>query len=271
VTRRAAVLGHPIAHSLSPVLHRAAYGAMGLDWTYEAVDIDSDGLGPFLADLGADWVGLSLTMPLKQAVLPFLARSSATVAQAGGANTVLVTPAGLEGHNTDVDGIVAALRAAPGYTAPRTVTILGAGATAASALVAVARLGAQAVLVCARRREAAMALTARGRELEVPVAAGEWGELGEALAADLVICTLPGDAAATLSPQLPSGPGLLLDVTYHPWPTTLAAEWVGAGGTVVPGHQMLLWQAVGQVELMTGRSAPVAAMKAALESALDRS
>lgn len=268
--RRAAVLGHPISHSLSPVLHRAAYRALGLDWGYEAIDVTEAQLPGFLAGLDDSWAGLSLTMPLKQSVLPHLAVTSPTVAATGSANTVLVTSAGLEGHNTDVFGIVKAVQLSPGFDAPGTVAIIGSGATAASALVAAGELSAHKVTVCARRPEAVAELVGRGRAAGVPAVGASWTEVEAVFRSDVVVCTLPGDAGAGLAGDVPSMPGLLLDVTYDPWPTTLAAAWIANGGNVVPGHQMLLWQAVRQVLLMTGRDAPVPAMAAALDAAINR-
>jgi shikimate dehydrogenase len=268
IRRRAAVLGHPISHSLSPVLHRAAYAALGLDWAYEAVDVTSGQLPEFLAGMDESWAGLSLTMPLKQTVLSLLASQSQTVAETGGANTVLVTPAGFAGHNTDVYGIVTALRRHPGFTPPRTVAIIGAGATAASALVAARQLGPRAVRVCARRPEAAADLVARAAPPGASVSAVPWERVADAFSADTVVCTLPGDAAEALTGAIPASAGLLLDVSYHPWPTTLAAAWQRAGGAVVAGHRMLLWQAARQVELMTGHPAPVSAMAEALDASL---
>lgn len=265
--RRAAVLGHPISHSLSPVLHRAAYAELGLDWSYEAIDVTSEQLADFLAKLDISWAGLSLTMPLKQSVLPFLVESSATVAAAGGANTVLITDAGLVGDNTDVFGIVAALREHRDYRPPRTFGIIGAGATAAAAMVAAAELGVDRVRVSARRIAPAEDLANRGRQLGLTVETVEWDRVQQALTSDTIVVTLPGDAAASLISAIPTGPGVLLDVTYHPWPTSLATAWEQRGGSVVPGHQMLLWQAARQVELMTGHPAPVAGMAAAMREA----
>lgn len=266
--RRAAVLGHPISHSLSPVLHRAAYAELGLDWSYEAIDVTSEQLSDFLAGLDSSWVGLSLTMPLKQTVLSFLVESSATVAAAGGANTVLVTEAGLIGDNTDVYGIVAALRERRDFRPPRTFGIIGAGATAAAAMVAAAELAVDRVVVSARRTAPAEDLADRGRALGLQVETVPWEQVEQALACDAIVVTLPGDAAANLISAIPAEPGVLLDVTYHPWPTSLAAAWEQRGGSVVPGHQMLLWQAARQVELMTGHPAPVASMAAAMRETL---
>lgn len=264
--RRAAVLGRPIAHSLSPVLHRAAYRELGLDWRYDAIEVAADGLPALLADLTEEWVGLSLTMPLKEVVLPYLASVTPLARLTSSANTVLLGPDGLRGDNTDVYGIVAAVRGSHcgGFGS---ACIVGAGATARSAVAAAVDLGAQRIWVVARRPAAATASLQVAKQLSVPAAVASWGDAVDPLRADLVISTVPGDAAGTLAGVLPQQPGVLLDVTYWPWPTSLAQAWRERGGTVVGGSQMLLWQAARQVELMTGRRAPVAAMRAALDDA----
>lgn len=268
--RRAAVLGHPIGHSLSPVLHRAAYEALGLDWSYEAVDLTEDQVLPFLAGLDDRWAGLSVTAPLKQAVQPALTDMSALARKVGAVNTIVCEGAGsgrrLMGHNTDVVGIVEALAEDPHAALAVDLGIVGAGGTAAAALAAAERLGMQHVDVTARREQAVGQLF---EQLAVPEAnVVPWADVAAVLARDIVIMTLPGDAAAPLAEWIPQEPGLLLDVTYHPWPTTLAAEWSRRGGAVVAGHRMLLWQAVAQVHLMTGQRPPAEAMAAALATAL---
>lgn len=293
--RRAAVLGHPIAHSLSPVLHRAAYRALGLDgWSYDAVDVTEEQLPAFVGDLDASWAGLSLTMPLKQTVLPLLDHVEPLAAVVGAVNTVLVQAGGsgrpvLTGANTDVHGIVAALSeglagAGPGGSAPagerpaRTAVVLGAGATAASALAALAELGCATPVVLARSlgRTGALARAAHRMGVE-PVFRPLDGALAAMAGADLVVSTLPPRAADDLAAALAGGgattaprPGaVLLDVAYDPRPTALHTAWAGAGGVAVPGERMLLHQAVEQVRLMTGRPGPLAAMDAALGAALD--
>ncbi len=263
---RAAVLGSPIGHSLSPVLHRAAYRAIGLDWTYRAIEVDAAHLSGFLAGLDDSWAGLSLTMPLKEAVLPLLDHASEQVRISRAANTVLLSDAGRAGHNTDVAGIVAAVAQA-GPPGCGSVCIVGAGATARSALAAAAQLGARRAAVVARRHGAADELVEMAGGLGLAIDAVPWADAGEVLAMDLVISTVPGDAGASLVAAIPARTGLLLDVTYWPWPTSLASAWQAAGGTVVPGSQMLLWQAARQVELMTGHPAPVEAMRLALAAA----
>ena len=289
--RRAAVLGHPIGHSLSPVLHRAAYRALGLDgWSYDAVDVTEEQLPAFVGDLDATWAGLSLTMPLKQTVLPLLDHVEPLAGVVGAVNTVLVQAGGsgrpvLTGANTDVHGIVAALSeglaaaggAAPGERPPaRSAVVLGAGATAASALAALAELGCTVPVVLARSlgRTGALARAAHRMGVE-PVFRSLDGALDATAGADLVVSTLPPRAADDLAAGLAAGaahaprPGaVLLDVAYDPRPTALHTAWLGSGGVAVPGERMLLHQAAEQVRLMTGRPGPLAAMDAALGAAL---
>jgi len=260
--KRAAVLGSPIAHSKSPALHRAAYTALGLDWTYEAIDVSQNELPDFLTSCGEDWVGLSLTMPLKAVVLPHLFRMSETAAVVRAANTVIFSSNGLIGDNTDVPGMVQALREVAPEVASDWATVIGAGATARSALAALAQLGTSLVQVVVRRagasddlRDVAGSLGVGLEEVHIE------SHVAEALAAPIVISTVPGGAADVLSPFVPSHGGVLLDVAYSPWPTAFAASW---NGPLAGGLDLLLWQAVGQVELMTGMQAPVAQMRAAL-------
>src|SRR6516164_6590596 len=166
---KAAVLGSPIAHSLSPALHTAAYAALGLDdWTYQAIECDEAGLPAFVTSRGPDWAGLSLTMPLKRTVLPLLDYVDPLAAATGGANTVVFRPDGRYGYNTDVQGIVDALTEA-GAPAPASVTIIGAGATACSALAAAGELGARGADVILRDPARAGALRDTADRLGLPV------------------------------------------------------------------------------------------------------
>jgi shikimate dehydrogenase len=137
---RCAVLGSPIAHSLSPALHRAAYAELGLDWTYDAVEVRSAELPAFLDGLGEEWRGLSLTMPLKRAVVGLVDSLDDWSRLSGVANTVVLGEGGRAGHNTDIPGAVGAL--GERVSAPlRSAVVLGGGATAASVLLALAELG----------------------------------------------------------------------------------------------------------------------------------
>ncbi|SOD61277.1 shikimate dehydrogenase [Streptomyces zhaozhouensis] len=269
-TRRAAVLGSPIAHSLSPALHLAAYRALGLtDWSYDRFEVGEDALAPFLSGLGQEWAGLSLTMPLKRAAIPLLDEVSDTAASVSAVNTVVLTDDGRAlGENTDIPGLVAAL-AERGVTEVERATVLGAGATAASALAALARLGAREVTACVRSEARAEEMRAWGERLGVRVVAAPWAEAERALRAPLVVATTPAGATDALAGAVPADPGVLFDVLYEPWPTALAGAWSAAGGRVVGGLDLLVHQAVCQVELMTGLApAPVAAMRAAGEAAL---
>jgi shikimate dehydrogenase len=266
---RAAVLGSPIGHSLSPALHRAAYAALGLtDWTYEAVEVGSGQLEAFLDGLDDTWAGLSLTMPLKQEVLPLLSSRAPLVEATGAANTVLLREGFREGHNTDVAGIVAALREVGVSSVPR-AAVIGAGATAASALAALHGLGCHQVRVLARSAQRVEALQPVAEAVGVELRVGTLDPLElEDRWPTVVISTVPAGALDDFAAQADPGGDVpvLLDVVYAPWPTPLAAAYAAAGGVVVGGAAMLLHQAAAQVELMTGRAAPLEAMRAALGS-----
>ncbi|GAA4793334.1 shikimate dehydrogenase [Streptomyces ziwulingensis] len=269
-TRRAAVLGSPIAHSLSPVLHRTAYAEMGLaDWTYDRFDVDEEALPGFFGQLGPEWAGLSLTMPLKRAVMPLLDEVSATAAAVDAVNTVVFSADGhATGDNTDIPGIVAALRE-HGVEKAESAAILGAGATASSALAALARICTGEITVYVRSRTRAAEMRGWGEKLDAEVRVVDWARAAEALRAPLVVATTPAGATDALAAAVPGRPSTLFDVLYEPWPTALAARWAAYGGAVVSGLDLLLHQAVLQVEQMTGRSpAPLAAMRIAGERAL---
>ncbi len=280
--RRAAVLGHPVAHSLSPVLHRAAYAALGLTgWSYELHDVDEPDLPAFVHGLDAGWAGLSLTMPLKQAALRTVDVVQPLAQAVGAVNTVLLQPGGLTvGANTDVHGLVEALREAEpvGIARGRTLTsaiIVGGGATAASARVALGELGVRApqVLVRSPGRAGTVLRAAAATGLEpVLLTLGTDRARAALTRADVVVSTVPGGASADLAPIVAqtrlSPEQALLDVVYEGWPTPLPTQWLASGGSVAPGYLMLLHQAVEQVRLMTGRPAPVEAMRAALLAAV---
>ncbi|MFB6513958.1 shikimate dehydrogenase [Streptomyces virginiae] len=267
---RAAVLGSPIEHSLSPVLHRAAYQELGLDdWSYDRFEIDEAALPEFVAGLGPEWAGLSLTMPLKRAIIPLLDGISDTAASVETVNTVVFTEDGRRlGDNTDIPGIVAALHERGVEKVP-SAAILGAGATASSALAALARICSGEVTAYVRSAARADEMRQWGERLGVPVRTADWSEAAAALSAPLVIATTPAGTTDALAASVPAGAGTLFDVLYDPWPTALAAAWAKQGGQVVGGLDLLVHQAVLQVERMTGRTpGPLAAMRTAGERAL---
>ncbi|MDF2848881.1 MAG: shikimate dehydrogenase [Oerskovia sp.] len=279
---RAAVLGHPVAHSLSPVLHSAAYRALGLEgWEYTAVDVTEEQLGGFVAGLDESWAGLSLTMPLKQVVLGLLDHVEPLAGVVGAVNTVLFQPMGsgrtLVGANTDVHGLVTALREGLGDRPVGSAVVLGAGATAASTLAALAELGCTTPTVLVRSLGRTGGLQRAAHRMGVAPRFAVLDPASPLVAqVDVVVSTLPSRAADPVADALtaqsaagaPGARGVLLDVVYDPRPTALSRAWAAAGATVVGGERMLLHQAAEQVRLMTGQVAPVAAMADALEAAL---
>jgi shikimate dehydrogenase len=240
-----------VAHSLSPVLHRAAYEALGLPgWTYDAYDVPEVDLLRFLDGLDDSWAGLSLTMPLKAAVLPLLDSVTPLVEAVGAANTVLLSDGRRRGENTDVPGMVTAL-AASGVGRVSSVAVLGGGATARSALAAAAAVSG-AASVYSRTDQRARALLATAGAVGLALDVRPWDVAVEALGAPLVVNTTPAGAADVLAENLPPSVGTLFEVLYDPWPTPLAAAWAVRGGAVVDGLDLLVHQAVLQVGLMTG-------------------
>jgi shikimate dehydrogenase len=289
---RAAVLGSPVGHSLSPVLHRAAYAELRLDdWSYEAIECDEARLPGLLRSLGADWAGLSLTMPLKRVVIGLLDWVSPLAGQVGAVNTVGFGAAGeeaangtlgsaapgtrrsgtLRGYNTDVGGMVDAL--GPAARPPAGALIIGAGATACSALAALRDIGLRKATVAVRAASRAGDLLEAADRLGIAVeltgvqALGDQGGDGPGL----IVSTVPSGAADQLARRLARlAPAAVLDVVYEPWPTRLAVAAREAGAAVIGGFDLLLHQAARQVALMTGLEPPVEAMRSAGLAELER-
>lgn len=268
--RELAVLGSPIAHSQSPALHAAAYRVLGLPWHYERAEVVPDTLAAYVSSRPEDWRGLSLTMPLKQSVLPLVASLDGTAELTGAANTILFDSdaAGrrvLRGFNTDVPGIVRALSAA-GTAEAKTVLVFGGGATAASAVVAAALLGARSVTVHVREPSRAEHLAVLGRQVGLRMGIGRFGD-AVAERPDLVVSTLPGGAGGEELARMALGGRavaeasvagvLLFDVAYDPWPTAIVRRWNGLGDVrqeggarnVLSGLAMLVHQALLQVRI----------------------
>ena len=265
---RAAVLGSPVAHSLSPVIHQAGYAAAGLvGWSYEAIECDKAGLADLVAGLGPEWAGLSLTMPLKEVALAVADEVADLPAVLGAANTLVRRGGGdWRAENTDAPGVVDAV----GDVRATAVTVLGAGGTARAALGAAAQWSAGRVTVVARRAEAVEQLAPVAVALGLDLVHRPWPEAAQALStANLVVSTVPAGVADPLAGEVYWRPdAVLLDVLYHPWPTPLAASATAAGCRVVSGLELLLAQAVHQFRLFTGVPAPVAAMRDALRAAV---
>ncbi|MGC5627866.1 shikimate dehydrogenase [Georgenia sp. Z1344] len=272
VRHRAAVVGSPVAHSLSPTLHRAAYRSLGLtDWAYGVQDVTVDQLPAVMGGLDETWAGLSVTMPLKLAAAAAVDVKDSVASLLGVVNTLVVQPGGLiVGANTDVAGITGALADAGVTRVDGPVVILGARATASSAVAALGSIGARELTLLARNvggPGSALPVAHRAGLAAQHVRLTDEDGVRRALAgAAVVVSTLPrgvADPVAELVPDLRPD-AVLLDVVYDPTPTPLAAAWAAAGGRVAEGWGMLLHQAVDQVRLWTGRQPDVAVMRSAL-------
>lgn len=264
----AGVVGSPIDHSLSPLLHDAAYDALGLtDWVYHRTEVRAGELSSYVASLPRDWRGLSVTMPGKEEALALADSAGEEARLVGAANTLVRSDVGWHAENTDVTGLQRALAEA-GTEHPRRVDVLGSGATARSTLLAVHRLGARQMRFVVRERvrpETAALADRLGLTTEV-VRYDDRGRSGPA--ADLVVSTVPAGATPPVDRAPVAGGGLVFDVLYAPWPTPLVEAVRRQGGRAVGGGTMLLHQAVVQVELMTGMPGPEEAMRAALAARL---
>lgn len=243
-----AVVGSPISHSKSPILHNAAYRALGLNWEYSAREVVAGGLARFLSETASHWQGLSLTMPLKREIMPLLDERDPVSLLVGVANTVLFDGRKLLGFNTDVYGAERMLREAlPDEL--HSALVLGGGATARSVIVALARCGVRELTVATRSPVKSLDLAELGRAVGVAVTVGDMNiEPGES---DVVVSTLPGDTnldfafPRTLRTSVP-----LVDIAYAPWPTPVAKQWLEVGGGVVNnGIGMLIYQALAQIRI----------------------
>jgi shikimate dehydrogenase len=265
--RRAAVVGKPVAHSLSPVLHGAAYQALGLNWTYTRLEASESELPELVANLDDSWVGLSVTMPGKRAALSVATEATPRATAVGAANTLVRTPEGWSADCTDVDGVTGALRAV-GYVPGPTAAVLGAGGTACAALGGLAALGVTTATVVVRDPARASEAVACANAVGLTVTVSPWASTDFttlAATSSVLINTTPPAAVAPVVPAL-SQARCVLDVIYHPWPTPLAAAVTTQGGVLATGLDMLLHQAFGQVEQFTGQPAPRTAMRDALRA-----
>lgn len=250
--RRCAVLGSPVSHSLSPVLHGAAYSAAGLDWTYEPLELRPEQLGAFLDGLDEDWRGLSLTMPLKRVAVPLLDELTDRAVQSRAANTVILEGGRRVGHNTDIPGASYAI--SERHRGPLdSAVVLGGGATASSSVLALADLGCRHVTLVVRDpRRAEKTVAAAGRHPHPPVVTVRvfGADVG---APDILVSTIPAEAQTPAVVAMAADVPVVFDVVYDPWPTPLARATERDGRTLVAGLDLLVHQAVLQYRLMTGR------------------
>lgn len=275
VRNRAAVLGKPIAHSLSPLIHNTAYRALGLgDWNYDSHEVDEAGLRGFIDGLDPSWRGLSLTMPLKKTVMTMGEPCNHWAEKLGVANTAIFDWSGgrdrprIRLYNTDVAGINLALNHAvslrggdlTAVTEPRAL-VIGSGSTAGSAIAALSTMRVERVTIAARHPEKAHALAPKALSLGMDVDVIGMGQIAGCVT-DMryVVSTLPAHAADAVAEDLDSAGradaaplhGALLDVVYSPSPSDLIAVWKARGGLAVGGEEMLLYQAIPQLSYMTG-------------------
>ena len=229
-----AVLGSPIEHSKSPLIHAAAYKELGLDWDYGRYRIEAGELDSFLKLRDSSWRGLSLTMPLKEAGFELSIPSCPVASETGIVNTLLHTDLGWEGYNTDSYGIQQAVRTHSSRTF-QNVSILGSGATAKSALHAVKQLNPAAnISLFARRSVEIEGISSRPLE-----------DFYGAAVEGLTISTLPGTVEhRELKVDIDA---VVIDVAYNPWPSKLASAWQKENR--ISGIEMLLWQALIQVRI----------------------
>lgn len=279
MTMWAAVIGSPIAHSLSPVIHRAAWQQLGIDgWEYRRAEVTEESLPTFIGQLDESFRGLSVTMPCKQAVMPLLDAIDPLASAVGAVNTVVPSAGMLAGFNTDVTGIASAIRRAcsrSGVPVPSSALVLGARATASSALAALGELGITTTTVAARRFGGPGSVISAASRLGVSVEQVMWSDVSAvasaAARADVLISTLPAGVADAIASRLAPREGqILLDVIYSPRDTALRTTFEKAGGVVAEGTDMLVYQGAAQVQLMTGRSPDPAVMRHALETELER-
>ncbi|WP_370287980.1 shikimate dehydrogenase [Nocardioides sp.] len=273
---RCGVVGDPIAHSLSPALHRAGFSELGVVASYDATRVEAGGLAEHVAQLGPQWRGLSVTAPLKREAMALAAEVTDTARIAGGANTLVRLPGGhgWSADNTDLPGAVAAVRER--YAGDvHAVTILGGGATASSTALALARLGARRVRLLvrevARADDTAAALRAHAH-LEVEV-----GLLGDETIGEVVVSTVPAAAQTPDVVRSAASAAVVFEVVYDPWPTPLAAAAAARGQVVVSGLDLLVHQGVLQQHAFAEVAADpeqdlrlVAALRAAGEAELAR-
>lgn len=269
------VIGDPVHRSLSPVLHNAALAELGLDWVYVAFPVAA-GSGRRVIDaarvLGV--VGLSVTMPHKQAVIEALDRVSPTAGRLGAVNTVIVRHGTMIGDSTDGPGLIDALRSEEGWDPTgRRCVVLGTGGAARAVTLSLAEAGAAQVVVVGRN------LTAAGSAAALAGVGGRVGVIDEVADADLVVnATSVGMGAGAASPVLPLdldpiriGPGqLVVDLIYAPAVTPLLAAAAGRGARTANGFGMLLHQAGRQLAAWSGQTPPLQVMAAAGRAELAR-
>lgn len=265
---KAGVVGSPIAHSLSPAMHRAAHQTLGLAWTYGRHDVGEGELADFVRHLDVGWCGLSVTAPLKHEAAALAVARDAVVTSLGVANTLVRDGAGWSAHNTDVPGAEVALRTV-GVERVESVRVIGAGATAQSMLLVAKRLGVRWVELVVRDRDRAAATLQLATRLDIDVRTAHISEtISERV--DLLIATTPGRPWVGREHEFAGTSGAVFDVVYDPWPSGLLTSAHESGLPCVTGLDLLAHQAALQVLLMTGEPVDPDVLLTAALAELDR-
>ena len=263
-TRVAGIIGWPVDASLSPAIHNAAFAATGLDWIYVAFPVGPDDVGRALDGMrGLGIAGLNVTMPHKQAVIPYLDALTPEVERVGAVNTIVPDGARLIGTNTDGPGFMRFLERDAGVTpSGLAALVLGAGGAARGVAAAMADAGI-AVTVTARRSEQAEEVAAVSG-----ASTGPWDDrVALASGAGLIVNATPigrDDGAAPLPSDALGNGQTVVDLIYHPAETELVRIAAERGARAFNGTGMLLHQAALAFEAWTGVGAPFEAMAAAL-------
>jgi shikimate dehydrogenase len=253
MSKKFAVLGSPISHSLSPAIHAAAYAVMQEDWVYERFQVEKEDLLDFLSKSEGSFAGFSLTMPLKERAFEFATVADQISSITKATNTLVWSGGKWQGSNTDVFGISKSLAANISGSINK-VLILGSGATAVSAITAVSEsFPSSKVFLHARNRKKVSELLKFSKALGLSARRARFLKSGM-LKADVVISTLPSGVlnlvAANFSGLKIFKPrGALLDVAYNPWPSDIAKVWSASGSMVISGKEMLIWQALAQIRI----------------------
>jgi shikimate dehydrogenase len=266
-TKILGVMGYPIEHSLSPVMHNAALRQLGSDYVYVPLAVPPADLAGVLASLKAiDCRGFNITIPHKQAVMAYLSEISAVARSIGAVNTVWPTEQGWAGTNTDILGWLSPLRSLP---PPETAIILGGGGAARAVIAGCVQLGCEDIWVVGRDLGKLAALQTSWPHLKLQ----EWSQLDDLLPlADLVVnCTPIGmfpqvDASPLSVPQIEllRVGAIVYDLIYTPRPTKLLQMAEANGCQSIDGVDMLVGQGAAALELWLGQPVPVELMRASL-------